>query len=164
MDIPDTRYAKTPDDVYIAYQTFGERSIDLVWQFDLFGNLDVMWELPMWETFFRALAGFSRVILHDRRGTGLSSRNVPRGGVWAGQGACSVSWFGLTTQDSFPSTSARAFSPRRDRSHTSKAFALVATRDAGSSLNKWRRRELAFGGPLGDREKADPAVWSRVVV
>ena len=77
MDIPDTRYAKTPDGVYIAYQIFGERPIDLVWQFDLFGNLDVMWELPMYDTFFRALAGFSRVILHDRRGTGLSSRNVP---------------------------------------------------------------------------------------
>jgi hypothetical protein len=63
--------------VYIAYQTFGDRPIDLAWQFDLFGNIDVMWELPMYATFFRALAGFSRVILHDRRGTGLSSRNVP---------------------------------------------------------------------------------------
>src|SRR4029453_9202048 len=30
-----------------------------------------------WDTFFRALAGFTRVILFDRRGTGLSSRNVP---------------------------------------------------------------------------------------
>jgi hypothetical protein len=54
-------------------------------------------------------------------------------------------------------------SPRRDRSHTSKAFALVATRDAGSSL-KMATRELAFGKPLGDTEKAEPAVWSRVVV
>jgi class 3 adenylate cyclase len=77
VDTLDTRYAKTPDGVYIAYQTFGEGPIDLVWQFDFFSNLDVMWELPRWDTFFRALAGFSRVILHDRRGTGLSSRNVP---------------------------------------------------------------------------------------
>ena len=59
------------------YQTFGERPIDLVWQFDYFSDLDVMWESPRWDTFFRALAGFSRVILYDRRGTGLSSRNVP---------------------------------------------------------------------------------------
>jgi class 3 adenylate cyclase len=77
VELRDTRYAKTPDGAYIAYQTFGEGRIDLVWQFDFFGNVDVMWELPRWDTFFRALAGFSRVILHDRRGTGLSSRNVP---------------------------------------------------------------------------------------
>jgi class 3 adenylate cyclase len=48
-----------------------------VWQFDFFSDLDVMWELPRWDIFFRALSEFSRVILHDRRGTGLSSRNVP---------------------------------------------------------------------------------------
>jgi pimeloyl-ACP methyl ester carboxylesterase len=77
VELRDIRYAKTPDGVYIADQTFGERPIDLVWQFDFFSDLDVMWESPRWDTFFRALAGFSRVILHDRRGTGLSSRNVP---------------------------------------------------------------------------------------
>jgi class 3 adenylate cyclase len=77
VEVRDIQYAETPDGVYIAYQTFGARPLDLVWQFDFFSGLDVMWELPRWETFFRALAGFSRVILHDRRGTGLSSRNVP---------------------------------------------------------------------------------------
>ena len=76
VELRDIRYAKTPDGVYIAYQTFGERPIDLVWQFDFLSNLDVMWESPRWDTFFRALAGFCRVILYDRRGTGLSSRNV----------------------------------------------------------------------------------------
>ena len=34
VELRDIRYAKTPDGVYIAYQTFGERPIDLVWQFD----------------------------------------------------------------------------------------------------------------------------------
>lgn len=77
MQTPDTRYVRTSDGAYIAYQLFGEGPIDLVWQFDFVGNVDVMWESPIWAAFFRHLAGFSRVILHDRRGTGLSSRNVP---------------------------------------------------------------------------------------
>jgi class 3 adenylate cyclase len=76
VDIPDTRYAKTPDGVFIAYQTAGAGPIDLVWQFDLmFGNVELTWETVVGE-FLRELSSFSRLILHDRRGTGLSSRNV----------------------------------------------------------------------------------------
>lgn len=77
MEIRDTRYAKTPDGAYIAYQTTGDGPIDLVWQLDWFANVDVIWEERTFEEFFTALARFSRLILHDRRGTGLSSRNVP---------------------------------------------------------------------------------------
>jgi class 3 adenylate cyclase len=77
VEIRDTRYAKTPDGVYIAYQTTGEGPIDLVWQFDFTGNVDLVWEDPTVGPFFGALTSFCRLILHDRRGTGLSSRNVP---------------------------------------------------------------------------------------
>ena len=77
MKIRDTRYAKTPDGAYIAYQTTGDGPLDLVWQFDWFGNVDVIWEDSPLGDFLTAAARFSRVILHDRRGTGLSSRNVP---------------------------------------------------------------------------------------
>ena len=73
---PETRYAKTPDGYYIAYQVVGEGPIDLVWQFDFFGNVDVVWEAPSSAKWLEGLASFSRLILHDRRGTGLSSRNV----------------------------------------------------------------------------------------
>jgi class 3 adenylate cyclase/pimeloyl-ACP methyl ester carboxylesterase len=73
----DTRYARTPDETYIAYQTNGEGPIDLVYQFDWFGNVDAIWEDPDLANIFAGLASFSRLILHDRRGTGLSSRNVP---------------------------------------------------------------------------------------
>ena len=76
MDIHDTRYAKTQDGVYIAYQTAGEGPIDLVWQFDFVGNVDLAWEWPGLRGWLPGLAAFCRVILHDRRGTGLSSRNV----------------------------------------------------------------------------------------
>jgi len=75
--IPETRYARTPDGTYIAYQTCGDGSVDLVWQFDWTGNVDLAWEHPLLGHLLRGLASFSRLILHDRRGTGLSSRNVP---------------------------------------------------------------------------------------
>jgi class 3 adenylate cyclase len=77
VEIRDTRYAQTPDSVYIAYQTTGDGPLDLVWQFDWFGNVDVIWEDERFAVFFDAAARFSRLILHDRRATGLSSRNVP---------------------------------------------------------------------------------------
>ena len=44
MEIRDTRYAKTPDGVYVAYQTEGEGPLDAVWKFDAFGNVDLVWE------------------------------------------------------------------------------------------------------------------------
>ncbi len=74
--IPETRYARTADGVHLAYQTAGEGPIDVVWQFDLiFGDVELIWETVVGD-FLRELSSFSRLILHDRRGTGLSSRNV----------------------------------------------------------------------------------------
>jgi class 3 adenylate cyclase len=72
----DTRYAKSADGVYIAYQVTGDGPIDLVWQFDWVGNVDLIWDHPLLGHWLRGLSSFSRLILHDRRGTGLSSRNV----------------------------------------------------------------------------------------
>jgi class 3 adenylate cyclase len=74
--IPETHYAETPDGVYIAYQTLGEGPIDIVWQFEWMGNVDTIWEYRPFAEWFRGLASFSRLILHDRRGTGASSRTV----------------------------------------------------------------------------------------
>src|SRR5438132_11198226 len=77
METHDTRYARTPDGVYIAYQVAGDGPIDLAWGVDFFGNVDLAWEWPTTGPLLRALTDTCRVILHDRRGTGLSSRNVP---------------------------------------------------------------------------------------
>jgi class 3 adenylate cyclase/pimeloyl-ACP methyl ester carboxylesterase len=71
-----TGYAVASDGAYIAYQTYGEGNTDLVWQFDWFSNIDAQWELDWERDWLRGLGTFSRVILHDRRATGLSSRNV----------------------------------------------------------------------------------------
>jgi class 3 adenylate cyclase len=77
MGILDTHYAVTPDGVYIAYQVMGNGPIDVVWQLDWPGNIDLEHESLFLQIWFDELASFSRLILHDRRGIGLSSRNVP---------------------------------------------------------------------------------------
>jgi class 3 adenylate cyclase len=69
-------YARATDGTYIAYRTMGEGPIDLVWQFDWLSNVDTVPESDRFGPLFSSLASFSRVILHDRRATGLSSRNV----------------------------------------------------------------------------------------
>jgi class 3 adenylate cyclase len=75
---PETRYVKTPDGVYIAYQVVGDGPVDVAADFhSLLSNVDLMWEEPIWRPFMTATAEIARLILHDRRGLGESSRNVP---------------------------------------------------------------------------------------
>jgi len=81
VEIRDTRYAKTSDGVYIAYQTNGDGPIDIAFQLDWFGNVDLIWEAPLFGRLFPALSRFSRLILHDRRATGLST-GTSRSRTW----------------------------------------------------------------------------------
>jgi pimeloyl-ACP methyl ester carboxylesterase len=71
--IPETRYARTGS-VNIAYQVFGDGPHDLILVPGWVSNVDVFWDEPVVARFFQALASFSRVILFDKRGTGLSDR------------------------------------------------------------------------------------------
>jgi pimeloyl-ACP methyl ester carboxylesterase len=71
MEAPETRYAKTGL-VHIAYQVVGTGPIDLVYVPGFVSHLEVAWENVAYERFVRRLATFSRVILMDKRGTGLS--------------------------------------------------------------------------------------------
>jgi pimeloyl-ACP methyl ester carboxylesterase len=73
MVAPETRYAKSGD-LRIAYQVVGSGPIDLVFVPGFVSNIDLWWERPEWTTFMSRLAGFSRLILFDKRGTGLSDR------------------------------------------------------------------------------------------
>src|SRR4030095_7950608 len=70
---PETRYAKSGD-VHIAYQVVGDASRDLVFVLGWVSNLEVVWENPTVARFLQRLASFSRLILFDKRGTGLSAR------------------------------------------------------------------------------------------
>src|SRR5262249_28252417 len=70
---PETRYAKSGD-VNIAYQVVGSGPIDLVYVMGWVSNLDYFWEETSYARFLGRLASFSRLILFDKRGTGLSDR------------------------------------------------------------------------------------------
>ena len=72
---PPTRYAKSGD-VNIAYQVLGDGPLDLVFVMGWVSHLDWFWEEPRFARFLRRLAAFSRLILFDKRGTGLSDRAV----------------------------------------------------------------------------------------
>ena len=70
--VPDIRYARSGD-VAIAYQVVGDGPVDLVFV-PFFGNVRWAWEQPRLVRFFEQLSSFSRLILFDKRGTGLSDR------------------------------------------------------------------------------------------
>jgi pimeloyl-ACP methyl ester carboxylesterase/DNA-binding winged helix-turn-helix (wHTH) protein len=72
-DIPKTHYARSGD-VNIAYQVLGEGSLDLVFVMGWVSHLDYFWTDPSFARFLRRLSSFSRLILFDKRGTGLSDR------------------------------------------------------------------------------------------
>jgi class 3 adenylate cyclase len=75
MAPPETRYAKSGE-VRIAYQVVGSGPFDLVYVPGFVSNIDLYWEMPEWAYFFGRLSAFSRLILFDKRGTGLSDRDV----------------------------------------------------------------------------------------
>ena len=74
MDIPETRYAKTADGVHIAYQTVGTGPVDIAFVMAWTTHIELMWKEPTLARFLSRLAAFSRLILFDKRGTGLSDR------------------------------------------------------------------------------------------
>ncbi|MBD0349422.1 MAG: adenylate/guanylate cyclase domain-containing protein [Thermoleophilia bacterium] len=73
----ETRYAKSGD-LNIAYQVVGEGPLDLVYVSGWVSNVELMWEEPLYARFLNRLGSFSRLIVFDKRGTGLSDR-VPTG-------------------------------------------------------------------------------------
>jgi pimeloyl-ACP methyl ester carboxylesterase/class 3 adenylate cyclase len=71
---PETRYAKTADGVHVAYQVVGEGPVDMVFVMGWVTNVEAMWDDPDFARFLGRLASFSRLILFDKRGVGLSDR------------------------------------------------------------------------------------------
>ena len=70
---PATRYAKSGD-LNIAYQVVGDGPLDLVLVPGFVSHLDLDWAEPRYAHFLGRLASFSRLIMFDKRGTGLSDR------------------------------------------------------------------------------------------
>ena len=71
-EIPETRYVTTEDGVSIADQVVGDGPVDLAVDLATMGNIELMWEFEPVADLLGRLSSFSRLILHDRRGTGLS--------------------------------------------------------------------------------------------
>jgi len=77
---PATRYAKSGQ-VHIAYQVFGDGPIDLVFVPGFISHIENYWDEPNCARFLDRLGSFARVILFDKRGTGLSGRVAELGGM-----------------------------------------------------------------------------------
>lgn len=73
MEVPDIQYTRSGD-VAIAYQVLGDGPIDVVWFRGMAGDLMSTWDQPLLLRHATELAPFSRVLMFDKRGTGLSDR------------------------------------------------------------------------------------------
>ena len=71
--LPQTRYAKSGE-VNIAFQVVGKGPPDLLYVPGWASNIEIFWEEPSFARFLKRLSSFSRLILFDKRGTGLSDR------------------------------------------------------------------------------------------
>jgi pimeloyl-ACP methyl ester carboxylesterase len=76
MASPETRYARNGD-VRIAYQVLGREQPDLLVVPGLVSHLGLIWDDPELARFYESLAAFARLIVFDKRGTGLSDRDAP---------------------------------------------------------------------------------------
>ncbi len=71
--IPETHYVQNGD-INIAYQIVGSSDLDIVFVMGWVSHLEYFWKEPHFAAFLNRLASFSRLILFDKRGTGLSDR------------------------------------------------------------------------------------------
>ena len=72
--VPRTRYAQTDDGILIAYQVLGEGEQDILFVPGLMSHLELLWEDDETADFYRRLAKLGRLIMFDKRDTGLSDR------------------------------------------------------------------------------------------
>jgi class 3 adenylate cyclase len=79
VETPETKYARSGD-VHVGYQVVGDGPLDLVLLDQWFSNVDALWHFAPLARFVERLAGFSRLILLDKRGTGISDP-IPLGGL-----------------------------------------------------------------------------------
>ena len=73
MVASETRYARSGE-VHVAYQVLGDGPVDIVFVQGFISNLEVQWEEPGLAHLLHRLAGLGRLILFDKRGSGLSDR------------------------------------------------------------------------------------------
>ena len=72
MAVPETRYARRPDGVNIGYQILGSGPATLVWCWGWMSHLDLQWADAAMARMFERIAGFCRLVIYDKPGTGVS--------------------------------------------------------------------------------------------
>jgi pimeloyl-ACP methyl ester carboxylesterase/class 3 adenylate cyclase len=75
VEMPETRYAESGG-VRIAYQVFGDGPFDIVFAPSLVTHVELQWRVRPWAAFYDRLSRLGRVIVFDKRGTGMSDRDV----------------------------------------------------------------------------------------
>ena len=73
MAMPETRYARSGD-VMVAYQVLGQGPFDVVIAPPWVSHVELVWEIASWTALLHGFAEHARVLLFDKRGTGLSDR------------------------------------------------------------------------------------------
>src|SRR5262249_25966904 len=71
-EVPETRYAKAADGLHLAYQVVGDGPVDLLFVPGGGSNVELGWDITSYARVLWRLASFSRLILFDFRGSGLS--------------------------------------------------------------------------------------------
>ncbi len=71
--MPETRYARSGE-VHIAYQVVGDGTLDLVWIPSVAHHVELSWENPIAAGWLARLATLARMMIFDKRGTGMSDR------------------------------------------------------------------------------------------
>jgi pimeloyl-ACP methyl ester carboxylesterase len=112
--IPQVRYAKSGG-VSIAYQAFGQGPLDLVLIPGWVSNIEIFWEEPAFARFLKRLASFARVILLDKRGTGLSPTCPIWRRAWTMFGPCWMPWAPSARHYSAAGDRRRSTCPMRSR-------------------------------------------------
>ncbi len=74
--VPQTRYVQTDDGIHLAYQVIGEGERDIVFVPGLMSHLELLWEDAETADFYRRLSRLGRLIMFDKRDTGLSDRSA----------------------------------------------------------------------------------------
>src|SRR4051795_3394332 len=72
MRSPETHYARRHDGASIGYQVLGKGSAPLIWSWGWMSHLDLQWTDPGISRFLEHLASFSRLVMYDKPGTGVS--------------------------------------------------------------------------------------------
>ena len=75
MEVPETRYARSGD-VAVAYQVLGEGPFDVVFTPGDVSHVELYWDAAGMAALLRGIAEHARLIVFDKRGTGLSDRDV----------------------------------------------------------------------------------------